>query len=186
LLDLDELTSHDCRVNRGTAMARTAPPQPIHELTIAEFNARFTDEDACKRYLMQCRWPEGVRCPRCGNDDVHHLAPSKPFHWQCHRCNSAGYRFSVLVGTIFQNKHRSLLDWLRVIHLMLRGERLVSIQQVVRFGSRATASAMCRRVCEAASDRDLHRLGGIVSPEFLSKAEFYRTAKGWLWRRSDG
>jgi len=31
---------------------------------------QFADEDRCRTYLEQLRWPEGVRCPRCDNDKV--------------------------------------------------------------------------------------------------------------------
>ena len=31
---------------------------------LAEFEARFASEQACREYLCQLRWPEGFRCPR--------------------------------------------------------------------------------------------------------------------------
>ena len=31
--------------------------------TLAEFEDRFTTEDACRAYLVQMRWPTGFRCP---------------------------------------------------------------------------------------------------------------------------
>jgi Transposase zinc-ribbon domain/ISXO2-like transposase domain len=44
----------------------------IHQLTIAQFEKQFPNEDACRLYLQANRWPDGViRCPRCGNDKVH-------------------------------------------------------------------------------------------------------------------
>src|SRR4030067_1064139 len=33
--------------------------------TLAEFEDRFTTEDACRAYLVQMRWPTGFRCLRC-------------------------------------------------------------------------------------------------------------------------
>jgi hypothetical protein len=35
-----------------------------------EFQARFADEDACRRYLFESRWPDGFSCPRCGSGSV--------------------------------------------------------------------------------------------------------------------
>jgi hypothetical protein len=49
----------------------------IDQLTPSEFFSQFPDEDACKRYLMRCRWPDGVRCPRCGNDDLYDASSFK-------------------------------------------------------------------------------------------------------------
>ena len=37
---------------------------------LAEFEARFANEQACREYLCQLRWPEGFRCPRCGHDKI--------------------------------------------------------------------------------------------------------------------
>ena len=34
-------------------------------ITNSEFEARFATEDACRAYLVQLRWPDGFRCPRC-------------------------------------------------------------------------------------------------------------------------
>ena len=35
--------------------------------TQREFDARFGTEEACRAYLVQLRWPEGFRCPKCGH-----------------------------------------------------------------------------------------------------------------------
>ena len=34
--------------------------------TLDAFDRQFPTEEACRDYLVQKRWPEGVRCPRCG------------------------------------------------------------------------------------------------------------------------
>ena len=28
----------------------------------------FATEEACREYLVQLRWPDGFRCPRCGSE----------------------------------------------------------------------------------------------------------------------
>ena len=50
------------------------------------------DDEAPKAYLKARRWPQGVRCPRCGNPAVYDL-PSRKWHWQCEKCAPDGYRF---------------------------------------------------------------------------------------------
>ena len=45
----------------------TKRPRPVHQMTEAQFEAMFPDEEACKSYLVARRWPQGVYCPRCGN-----------------------------------------------------------------------------------------------------------------------
>lgn len=136
----------------------------IHQMTIADFERMFPDEDACKAYLTGQRWPDGVSCPRCGHGNVYEL-PSRDFHWQCHNCGDQGYRFSVLVGTIFENTNKALRDWFRVIHLMLTSKKGISALQVMRymgFGSYKTAWYMCHRVRAGLQDREFRKLVGIV------------------------
>jgi IS1 family transposase len=124
----------------------------------------FPDEDACKLYLAENRWPEFVICPRCGNPEVKPHA--RAFHWACYACTpGGGYRFSVLVGTVFENTNVDLRQWFRVIHLMLTSKKGISALQVKRymgFGSYQTAWYMCHRIRAALADREFTKLIGVV------------------------
>jgi len=137
----------------------------VTQLTIKQFETLFPSEDACKTYLQARRWPEGVHCPRCGNVDVYPVT-NRPFHWQCSKCaEKGGYRFSLLVGTIFENTNKPLRDWFRVIHTMLTSKKGVSALQVKRvmgFGSYETALYMCNRIRAGLSEHRPDKLGGIV------------------------
>jgi transposase-like protein len=141
-------------------------PKPVPQMTTAQFEARFPigDEEACLRYLVARRWPEGVHCPRCGNTDLYDASSYKPFHWQCRECAADGYRFSALAGTIFENTKKPLRDWYRVAHLMLaskKGMSALQIQRMLGFGSYETAHSMCHKIRAALIDPAL-KLGGIV------------------------
>lgn len=134
------------------------------QMTSSEFDALFPDDDACKAYLTARRWPAGVRCPRCGNGKVYEL-PHRPWHWQCQQCAPQGYRFSVLVGTIFENTNISIRTWFKVIYLMLTSKKGISALQVHRmmgFGSYQTAHSMCMRVRAGLVDPEFRKLMGIV------------------------
>src|SRR5713226_5448972 len=126
-------------------------PKPVHQMTIAQFDAMFPHEDACRAYLVARRWPEGVYCPRCGNVKVFPVK-SMAFKWQCYECETikgAGYRFSHIAGTIFENTNKPLRDWFRVVHLMLtskKGMSALQIQCVMGFGSYKTAWYMSHRI----------------------------------------
>jgi len=136
-------------------------------MTTAQFEARFPigDEEACQRYLIARRWPQGVHCPRCGNTDLSDASGYKPFHWQCVECSKSGpYRFSALVGTIFENTKKPLRDWFRVAHLMLsskKGMSALQIQRMMGFGSYETAHSMCHKI-RAGLIAPETKLGGIV------------------------
>jgi transposase-like protein len=137
----------------------------IKQLTNQQFNDMFVTEDDCKNYLVRRRWPDGIHCPRCGNVDVYPVT-NRPFHWQCTKCAKAGgYRFSVLVGTIFQNTNKPLRDWFKVIHLMLTSKKGMSALQIHRymgFGSYETALYMCNRVRAGLSEHKPEKLAGVV------------------------
>jgi transposase-like protein len=135
------------------------------QMTVSEFDRLFPTDEACKAYLVARRWPNSVRCPRCGNEKVPPVS-TRPFHWQCTKCAKAGgYRFSVLVDTIFENTNVPMRQWFKVIYLMLvsqKGVAALQVQRVMGFGSYATAHYMCHRMRAALIDPKFRKLMGIV------------------------
>lgn len=134
------------------------------QMTVAQFERLFPTDDACKAYLAARRWPKGVRCPQCGSDRVYALK-TMPFKWECPACSPKGYRFSVLVGTIFENTNVGLKIWFKVIYLMLTSKKGISSLQIHRmmgFGSYSTALYMCHRVRAGLADPEFRKLVGIV------------------------
>lgn len=140
-------------------------PKPVPQMTVAQFEAVFTDEDACKAYLQARRWPNGVACPRCGQSEKVSAVTTMPFKWQCYSCKpDSGYRFSVIAGTIFENTNKPLRDWFRVTHYMLsskKGMPALQIQRMMGFGSYETAHSMCHKIRAALIEPE-EKLGGIV------------------------
>jgi len=138
--------------------------KPVHQMTLAEFDQLFKTEDNCKEYLITRRWPDAVQCPRCKNENVHELK-AKAWHWQCYQCNPKGYRFSILVGTIFENTNYSLTVWFKVIHLMMTSKKGISALQIHRMigtGSYETAWHMCHRIRAGMADEGFRKLIGMV------------------------
>jgi hypothetical protein len=139
-------------------------------MTLNEVKRRFSTDDACKAYLVQKRWPHGVRCARCGSEKVKDLAPKRPWSWQCRQCAKNGYRFSVLAGTIYENTNVPLPLWFQVINLMLTAKKGISAMQVRRLldpvrgkeGSYRTAWYMCHRIRAAMKNETFRKLTGFV------------------------
>jgi hypothetical protein len=111
--------------------------------TIDVFDEQFPNEEACKQFLVDMRWPDGVRCPRCKNTERIYALKARPFHWIC--CNKGcgerrGYRFSVITHTIFENTKISLKLWFKVAYLVLTSKKGISALQVHRmiFGEEST------------------------------------------------
>lgn len=147
-------------------MARAKQSKPIHQMTVAQWEATFPNEDACCAYLVGHRWPAGIACPRCGNMKIKEHGTMK-WNWLCNECSPSetNYRFSHITGTIFENTNKPLRDWFHVIHLMLTSKKGISALQIYRmmgFGSYRTAWYMCHRIRAALADKDFKKLMGIV------------------------
>ena len=136
-------------------------------MTLRELMATFPNNEGCKRYLQERRWPDGVvKCPRCGNDKVYG-SKARPFTWQCTKCGKPRhpYRFSVLVGTIFEDTKYSMKVWFEVLWSMLNAKKGISAMQIQRqigAGCYETAFYMCHRLRAGMRDPDFRKLMGIV------------------------
>jgi len=76
------------------------------------------DEDACRQYLFESRWPEGFRCPRCGSKAATGL-PQRLL-WQCSACR---YQVSVTAGTVLHRTRTPLDLWFWAAYLVTTGLR---------------------------------------------------------------
>src|SRR5260370_24448814 len=76
---------------------------------LREFDVRFRSEEACREYLLQVRWPDGFRCPRCG------CRESSPVRAVLLRCRDCRNQTSVTAGTSFQETPTSLRLWVSTL-----------------------------------------------------------------------
>jgi hypothetical protein len=136
-------------------------------MTLAQLLDRFRDEDACYEYLTKLRWAGEVRCPKCGSDKVYRLKSAR-WKWIC-KAPSAdhtkGYRFSPLVGSIFENTNIPLRTWFQTILLMCQSKKGMSalqIQRTLGLGSYKSAWYMCHRIRAAMENTDFSKLMGEV------------------------
>jgi hypothetical protein len=136
---------------------------------------------SCKAFLEQKRWPDGVKCPRCG--EKAYTLKARSFHYLCksgkqsatpdtgevvicHKKN--GYRFSVITRTVFENTNFPLREWFRVIFLMFHSKKGMSAHQIHRMlgtGSYETAWYMCTRIRGAMKDEELPKLMGEIEAD---------------------
>jgi transposase-like protein len=91
--------------------------------------ARMSDEEA-RATFQRIRWADNdgqPYCPHCGCLKVH-AYKSRPI-WKCSGCN---YQFSVTSGTIFDNRKRSIRDYLLAIAIFTNGAKGHSALQLSR------------------------------------------------------
>ena len=160
------------------------------QMNTKAFDKLFPNEEACDAFLIARRWPTGARCPRCGSERVYPLQTLKN-KWECPDCREGGaYRFSHLVGTIFENTNLDLSDWFKVIHLMLTSKKGISARQIHRYmgfgatrrlGMFATASApRCRTRISASLWASLRLMKPISA---ANRAKASRRSTGALPRK---
>ena len=93
-------------------------------IAIAEY---FSSEDICKATIAQQRWTNGEAvCPYCGSTHCHKCSDGR------YICKSCQNKFSVLVGTIFENTKISLRKWFMAMYLISSHKKGVSSCQLAR------------------------------------------------------
>ena len=85
---------------------------------VCEFSGS-SSEEACQEYLAACRWPDGFKCPRCGNQRAYVMTRL----WQCAGCR---HQVSLTSGTILHNTRVSLVLWFWAAYLMTTDKRGIS------------------------------------------------------------
>jgi transposase-like protein len=136
-------------------------------MTLKQLLATFPTEDSCREYLFNHRWMDGHPCcPRCGKSEtVYNI--NQPWKWECSNKNCRtgnAYRFSLLVGTVFENTKYPLRTWFEVLWQMLNSKKGVSAMQIQRQigSSYPTALYMCHRLRASMNDPEFRQLMGIV------------------------
>ncbi|HJP88564.1 MAG TPA: IS1595 family transposase [Candidatus Limnocylindrales bacterium] len=123
---------------------------------------QFGSEDKCRTYLEQLRWPEGVRCTRCGSDKISRIKARAQFD-----CDSCRYQFSVTAGTIFHDSHLPLWKWFLAVYVMGESKKGISANQMKRMlgVSYKTAWYLCHRIRAAMIEVDPEPLTGIIEAD---------------------
>jgi ribosomal protein L37AE/L43A len=126
---------------------------------LAEFEARFATDPACRAYLVALRWPEGFRCPRCGH------AKSWPVRTGLFQCAACGHQASVTAGTIFQDVRTPLSTWFRAMWWLTNqktGVSALGLQRTLGLRSYKTAWTWLHKLRRAMVRPGRDRLTGRV------------------------
>ena len=135
-------------------------PRPDFPKTLAEFQVRFASEDACRRYLMESRWPNGYRCPRCGHAEAYPVAGRGLL-----QCGACRYQVSVTAGTVMHCTRVPLRDWFRAAYLVTThtpGFSAWQLQRQLGLGRYETAWTMLQKLRRAMIRPDRDHIAGTV------------------------
>lgn len=96
--------------------------------TIAQFFARFPDEETCLQHLFETRFGQGFECPSCKR-------PSKWFRIKAERaysCQWCGHHLHPTVGTPFEKTRTPLQLWFYAIFLFTTTRNGVAAKELQR------------------------------------------------------
>ena len=152
----------------------TKTPARNDDLTLMAIMARFSTEDAARKYFEQIRWPDGPVCPHCGNcaqDRVYKIEANaaKKIRPGLYKCAECANQFTVTVGTVCEDSHIPLNKWLIAFYMMCASKTQVSalqLQRQLELGSYRSAWFMCHRIRYALTNTDpTDRLSGTVEAD---------------------
>jgi transposase-like protein len=97
----------------------------------------YHDADAAREHIEKVMWPNGPVCPHCRViENIYRLESKETSKHQLrkgvYKCGGCRKKFTVTVGTIFEDSHISLDKWLLAIHLMCSSKKGVSALQLQR------------------------------------------------------
>jgi len=139
---------------------------------------KFGTDDECRMVLEELRWPKGPVCIRCGSDKLSRMYKRDQFD-----CDTCGYQFSVMAGTVFHDTHLPLRKWFMAAYIMCESKKGVSANQLKRMlgVSYKTAWYLCHRIRSAMVEAQGALLSGIIEAD-----ETFIGGKLKAGSRSDG
>lgn len=132
--------------------------------TLLEAVRYFSDPDTCLNFMASFRWPDGVRCPRCGSDQVTFLEKARV--WKC-RGKHAAQKFSIKTGTIMEDSPIGLEQWLPAIWLITNAKNGISSYEIHRsLGvTQKTAWFLLHRIRLAMQNGSFEKMSGTVEAD---------------------
>jgi transposase-like protein len=120
----------------------------------------FTNYENCRDFMVGIRWPDGkVRCPQCDSDKVTYLENARLY-----RCygDHPRQKFSLKVGTIFEDSPIPLEKWLPAVWLLVNAKNGISSYEIHRALGVTQKSAwfMMHRIRLAMQTKSFLKMGG--------------------------
>lgn len=141
-------------------------------MNLINVDKQFATDEQCLAYLEATRWPDGVRCPVCGNEKVSKITRKtmgRNKRAQIYQClgKTCKQQFSATSGTIFNDSHLPLHKWFMALALVLDAKKGMSAKQLqshLGIGSYRTAWYMAHRIRRAmgVDETEFPKLSGVV------------------------
>lgn len=111
-------------------MAQNAPGKHYRKgMTLTQVFDKFPDDATAEQWFIDTRWPDGIRCPKCGSDNIQERKSRKPQPYRCRDCRKD---FSVKTGTLMQGSNLGFRVWALAFYLMSTGIKGTSSMKLHR------------------------------------------------------
>jgi transposase-like protein len=98
--------------------------------TLQKAITHFSDYENCRKFMISVRWLDGiVRCPTCGSEKTTYLEKARLY--KCYGKHPRP-KFSLKVGTIFEDSPIGLEKWLPAFWLVVNAKNGISSWELHR------------------------------------------------------
>jgi transposase-like protein len=124
----------------------------------------FADPDRTLCFMVAIRWPDGVKCPTCGSEEVSFLKTRRL--WKC-KNRHPRQQFSIKVGTIFEDSPIGLDKWFTAMWLIGNCKNGISSYEIARdlHVTQKTAWFMDHRIRFAMKTGSFEKMKGEVEAD---------------------
>jgi transposase-like protein len=95
--------------------------------SLFEMMQAFPDEQTCINHLRAILWANGAYCPYCGCTEIYTFSDNRT-----HKCKACRQRFSIKVGTIFEDTKLPLRKWFMAIWLATSHKKGIASVQLAK------------------------------------------------------
>ena len=130
--------------------------------TLQQAIVYFSDKEVAHQYVVNARWADGIECPYCKGKEHSYITTRKT--WQCKSCKK---RFTVKVGTIFEDSPIGLDKWLAAVWMIANAKNGASSCEIARsIGvTQKTAWFMEHRIRAAMQSGSFEKFSGDVEAD---------------------
>ena len=134
--------------------------------SLPEFQKVFPDDNACREYLENIRWPDGFTCPHCEHHgEPFRFATRKSAVFRCRVCKK---NTSLTAGTVMQSSHTPLSTWFWAAYLVTTqtpGQSALQFQRQLGLSRYETAFQILHKLRAGMVRPERDTIGGIYPVE---------------------
>jgi transposase-like protein len=147
---------------------------PLKDLTLIQIIDQFPNDDTARKHLETVLWKDGIVCPHCQCADRKKFSdiaanPAAKTRAGLRWCANCKTKFTVTIGTIFEDSHIPLRKWLIAWYLICSSKKGISslqLKRILEIGNYGTALFMSHRIRHALKETEYaEKLSGTIEAD---------------------